>query len=718
MKVYNIGDEVRLYRYGKPYDTEAVVVTDREVNPDEKEIKYFEEGTVGSGLNFKYSMSRNDIIFGLGENMGGMNKRGKEYISFCTDDYEHTEGKKSLYGSHTFFILDGAATFGVFIDYPGKMRIDAGFTHRDLLEICIPTEDADIYIIEGRDKNQIVKNFRELIGRSYIPPKWGFGYQQCRWSYMDAAEIEGVVNNMRERRIPCDTVYLDIDYMVDFKDFTVDEDKFPKFPRFVERMKERGIRLIPIIDAGVKIEEGYDVYEEGVEKGYFCTTEVGDTFVGAVWPGQCAFPDFLNPDARRWWGDLYSRLTDMGIEGFWNDMNEPALFYTPDHLEEVIEKVKSSQGENLDIYSFFKFKDMVGGISNREEDYKKFWHRDRDGSRINHYHVHNLYGYNMTRAASEGFSRSRPHERTLMFSRASSIGAHRYGGIWTGDNKSWWSHILLNIQQMPGLNMCGFLYSGGDTGGFGDHADAELVTRWTQFSIFTPLLRNHAGGTRPQEPYSFDDESARYMKGAVELRYAMIPYLYSEYMKAVRGHRGYLLPLAFEYDDNRSRRVEDQLLCGESLMLTPVYTQNARGRYIYLPEDMLCWRGRDSENREIHKLKKGDHYLNIEMDQVPFFIRRDRMMVMGKSLNYIEEEKIRELSVVVNLDKRAVYELYDDDGTTTRDDCYSLLKFTVGYKGGEVTAKVEKIEGETDVVVVNFKIYTGDDQVVERKIYL
>ena len=717
MKAYRLEKGVQLYRMGDPYNTEAVIETPM-TEIDEKEVRYLKKALAGKGLRFTYTMDRDDIIFGLGENMGGINKRGKEYVSFCTDDYEHTEGKKSLYASHSFFIVDGRDTFGVFIDYPGKMKIDAGFTHKDTLEISVPNGDVDIYIMEGKIKNDIVKKFRRLIGKSYVPPKWGFGYQQCRWSYPTATEIEKVVLNMRERGIPCDTVYMDIDYMTDYKDFTVDETKFPQFPSFVEKMKGMGIKLIPIIDAGVKIEDGYDIYEEGMEKGYFCTTADDDTFVGAVWPGKCAFPDFLNPDARKWWGGLYKRLTDQGIEGFWNDMNEPALFYTPDHLEEVIENVKSSQGENLDIYSFFKFKDMVTGLSNREEDYKKFWHVDKNGQKINHYDVHNLYGYNMTRAASEGFLEIRPDKRTLMFSRASSIGAHRYGGIWTGDNKSWWSHILLNIQMMPGLSMCGFLYSGGDTGGFGDDADSELVTRWTQFSIFTPLLRNHAGGTRPQEPYSFCGDTAAYIKGAVQLRYALLPYLYSEFMKARRDDTGYMSPLAFEYDDKRSKRIEDQILCGDSLMLAPIYTQNARGRYIYLPEDMLCWRGKSPEDREIHMLRKGDHYLHVGVDEIPFFIRRDRMVAMGKVLNYVGEEMLRELNVIVNLDKLAKYEFYDDDGVDTNLDNQSILKLRVGYRGDEVVAKVEKTYGETEIVVVNFEIHTNENQVIHKKVYL
>ena len=246
--------------------------------------------------------------------------------------------------------------------------------------------------------------------------------------------------------IPIDMIYMDIDYMERFKDFTVDEKAFPNFPSFVEEMRGRGIHLVPIIDAGVKIEDGYDVYEEGVKGDFFCKKENGENLVAAVWPGKVHFPDFLKDSAREWFGNKYKVLLDQGIDGFWNDMNEPAIFYTEDHLKEVFEKIEDYKGKNLDIWSFFEFKGLVGSIDNNEEDYRRFYH-EYNGQKIRHDKVHNIFGYNMTRAAGEAFEKLSPDKRILMFSRSSFIGAHRYGGVWCGDNQSWWSHLLLNIQH-------------------------------------------------------------------------------------------------------------------------------------------------------------------------------------------------------------------------------------------------------------------------------
>ncbi len=230
------------------------------------------------------------------------------------------------------------------------------------------------------------------------------------------------------------------------KDFTVSDERFPQFETFVKSMKDKGFRLIPIIDAGVKIEQGYDVYEEGIKNDYFCSDVDGNPFVAAVWPGKCHFPDFLNPEVRKWFGLKYKILTDLGIEGFWNDMNEPAIFYSEKGLKEAIELAKESEHKNLDIYSFFELKDKFNNIMNNLDDHKSFYHQI-DGKQVNHYDVHNLFGYNMTRAASEGFTEIDPNKRFLMFSRASYVGMHRYGGIWTGDNHSWWEHVLLNIKN-------------------------------------------------------------------------------------------------------------------------------------------------------------------------------------------------------------------------------------------------------------------------------
>ena len=241
-----------------------------------------------------------------------------------------------MYGAHNFFVVNGAQTFGMFIDYPGKLVLDMGYERMDEIRIIPQDWNLDLYILEGDTVLDIVKGFRKLIGRSYIPPKWAFGFGQSRWGYQTKEDIRTVVRGYRKNQIPLDMVYLDIDYMEEFKDFTVNQQRFPDFPAFVEEMKREHIHLVPIIDAGVKIEEGYDVYEEGVKEGYFCKDQSGKEFVGAVWPGKVHFPDVLNREARKWFGRNYKSLLDQGIEGFWNDMNEPAIFYSEQNLEGVV----------------------------------------------------------------------------------------------------------------------------------------------------------------------------------------------------------------------------------------------------------------------------------------------------------------------------------------------------------------------------------------------
>lgn len=689
MKVFKLSENVTKYTFGNPINTDAVLIYGEKINRNEIEYLQVEES---NGLKFTYIMSKEDMIFGLGENHRGMNKRGGIFESFCTDDPKHTPDKKSLYGAHNFFIVDGTENFGVFIDYPSKVTFDFGFNHKDFIEISIEDKNVDVYIIKEASNKKIVKEFLTIIGESYVPPKWAFGFQQSRWSYEDSKAVEKIADKFLEHQIPCDAIYLDIDYMERFKDFTVDENSFPNFKAFVKGIKEKGFRLIPIIDAGVKIEKGYEVYEEGVKNNYFCTDDKDYPFVAAVWPGRCHFPDFLNREARKWFGLKYKALTDAGIEGFWNDMNEPALFYTDRGLKNAIELAKKSEHENLDIYSFFKLKETFMSMQNNIEDYKSFYHRV-NGEKINHYKVHNLYGYNMTRAASEGLSEIQPNKRHLLFSRASYIGMHRYGGIWTGDNCSWWDHLLLNIKMMPSLNMCGFLYVGADTGGFGENANGQLVTRWTQFSIFSPLFRNHAAmGTRNQEPFSFDVETNDYIKKAIEFRYALIPYLYSEYMKAVRNKEMYFSPLSFEYKDDTAKRIENQLLVGDSIMVSPIYEENSVSRYVYLPEPMVLWKVKNYEERNLIVLHEGHHYVNIAIDEIPIFIRKDKIIPLGKHGLNVDVIKNEELILIAFVEDKAEYTFYDDDG------------ISFGYKNGvysEIKIRIEKQNEEYNIVVNN-----------------
>lgn len=664
---------VKKYVYGRPFETYAVVNAENVSDAAESEKREFfreadmkkalepyggitwdepEDGNDAPAMQYRVRMSDGDVVYGLGENVRGINKRGWVYESKCSDDPNHTESKRSLYGAHNFIIIadadNPAASKGLFIDYPGRVIFDIGYLDKNELVITVCSGNFTAYVVspamdgaDGSDNHlySIVRQFRHIIGKSYVPPRWAFGYQQCRWSYMSADEVCGVVDSYRKRNIPIDAVYLDIDYMERYKDFTVNKETFPDFADFVKKMREKHIHLVPIIDAGVKIEDGYDTYEEGRKNGYFCKEADGEDFVAGVWPGRVHFPDVLNEDARRWFGHGYKVLLDAGIDGFWNDMNEPAIFYSEKHLKEVFDKIDDYKGKNLDIQSFFEFKGMVEGVANNLGDYERFYHRatQPDGEAVvRHDHVHNLYGFNMTRAASESFKELAPDKDILMFSRASYIGMHRYGGIWTGDNHEWWSHILLSLKMLPSLNMCGFMYVGSDVGGFNDNTTEELLMRWMGLAVFVPLMRNHAAaGTRYQELYRFTDTDT--FKNIVTMRYALIPYLWEAYRKAVEQDTLMYRPLGFEHPEDRvAVATEDQLYVGEDIMICPVYTQNAVGRYVYLPEPMTMVRMKSADEYELEKYEAGHYFVEIPAQEIVFFIRDGHRIPLYKSAEYTE----------------------------------------------------------------------------------
>ena len=672
---------IRRFVFGEMIETEAIL---EKPKADGGEVPFLDvdEGT----MTFSYSMEDSDRVYGLGENVRGINKRGWIYESKCSDDPHHHEDTRALYGAHNFLVVDGKEQFGVFFDYPGIITFDVGYTRRNEIRITASDWNLDVYVITGENVKDIVKQFRHMIGRSYVVPMWAFGYGQSRWGYKNEDDVREVVKKYRELEIPLDSVYLDIDYMERYKDFTLNDEAFPDFAKFNEEMKEQNIHLVPIIDAGVKQEEGYSVYEEGLEKGYFCRKEDGTPFVAAVWPGKALFPDMLNKEARDWFGDQYKFLLDQGVEGFWNDMNEPAIFYTEDRLNQVMEQLGEYKGKNLDLELFWEFTGLVNGLSNNVDDYTKFYH-NMNGKMVRHDRVHNLFGYNMTRAAGEAFERLEPDKRILMFSRSSYIGMHRYGGIWMGDNRSWWSHILLNLRMLPSLNMCGFLYTGADLGGFGSDTTEDLLMRWLELGIFTPLMRNHAArGTREQEAYQFEDMDG--FRHIIGMRYKLLPYLYSEYMKAVLRDEMMFRPLAFDYPkDARAVRVEDQLLLGDGLMIAPVYEQNAEGRYVYLPERMKMVRFKKDGSCEEEILEAGDHYVDVALTDVVVFVRPDHLIPMSKGGQCVADVDFEDLQYLSFVENEAVYEYYHDDGYEKDYENPAHMRVIRMEKDGKVSRK-------------------------------
>lgn len=655
---------IQHYRFGHPIHTGAVL---DKPTMDITPVMDFPGWDISpSNGSLSKTLSESMRVFGLGETVRGMNKRGWIYISNNTDDPNHDEDKRSLYASQNFILLaspEEEEVEGIFVDDPGTVRFDIGYTELNRLIICSESGNADIYRFTADSADEIVRQFRAITGQSYIPPKWAFGFGQSRWGYKSEEDIRAVFTRYQDASVPLDSIYLDIDYMERYKDFTVNTESFPHFSDFVEEMRKSHVHLVPIIDAGVKMEEGYETYEEGCEKDYFVKKENGERLVAAVWPGRVHFPDFFKPEVQNWFGHKYQFLLEQGIDGFWNDMNEPAIFYTEDRLKEVFEEIEKYKNENLDIQSYFAFTNLVSTLGNNPADYRRFYH-EHEGQTIRHDKVHNLFGFYMTKAAGEALRKMEPNKRILLFSRSSYIGMHRYGGVWTGDNKSWWSHLLLSLQQMPALNMCGFLYSGSDIGGFGADCTEDLMARWLSLAILTPLYRNHAcAGTRLQELYQFQNlESFRKI---IELRYALIPYIYSEFMKAAVKNEMYFRPLSFIWSkDSRAYEVEDQVVVGESIMLAPVVEQNHNGRAVYLPESMKMIRFKAWNDYTEEILPAGTHYVECRLFETILFLRKGHVLPLIKPAKTTAELDYASLKFICYDADPEDYALYNDDGFT------------------------------------------------------
>ncbi len=654
---------IQRFSFGHPFSTQSVVLS---LPAESGPVPFLTPDDSG----WRLTLSEQAAVYGLGEMPRGINKRGWHYITNNTDESRHSEDKLSFYGAHNFLLVrDGGTCFGLFVDFPGKVYYDIGYTRHDLFSFHTETPDYDLYLLSGGNENAICKEFRTLIGRSYIPPKWAFGLAQSRWGYKTEEDVREVARQYKEHNLPLDMICMDIEYMQDYADFTVNKERFPDLAKLSADLKAQGIRLVPIIDAGVRIDPNDPTCTEGVEKGYFCKKADGTPFVAAVWPGKAYFADFLRPEVREWFGHKYKALTDCGIEGFWNDMNEPSLFYSPERLRAFLNDMAAlREKDNIEQEEFFLR--VVGGamgLMNSPADYASFYH-EVDGQKVRHDQVHNLYGGSMTRAAGEAFADLRPGQRTLLYSRSSFIGSHRYGGIWLGDNNSSWAQLLANIQMMPSVQMCGFLYSGADLCGFSSDTTPDLALRWLEFGLLTPLMRNHSAvGTRMQEYYCFP-EVLPAVRNMIRLRYALLPYLYSEFMKAALENTSYFRPLAFDYpDDPDAREVEDQLLLGEGLMAAPVYVQNAHGRHVYLPEPMKLLRLRAVDDYDEEILPAGHHYIRCALDEVLLFLRPGHIVPVAQPANNTSELDDASLTLWSFLPdgESAEYRMYRDDGVTT-----------------------------------------------------
>lgn len=618
-------------KFGEPIETFSVV---KKVAESEN-LDFFSVKEKKNEIIFEYKLKKNDIVFGLGEAHGNLNKRGFRCVNFNTDNYYFSENAPSIYASHNFLIVDGKECFGVFIDTPAKTTFEIDYNQSGKIKVICENKNLNVYIVTGKNAYDTNRQFLKIIGKSFVPPLWAFGLGQSRWGYKTQQDFENVINGYQKNKLPLDYVCMDIDYMDRYIDFTINKNSFPNMKKFVSDCKKKGVNLVPIIDAGIKVEQGNKTYDEGVKNNFFCKDKNGNNFEAYVWPGKTHFVDFLQPKARIWFGKQYKDLLECGFTGFWNDMNEPAIF-------------------NMDFFDAQKQKKQ---IFQKTEDYNAFYH-NLNGKTINHNDVHNIYGHLMTMASSNELKKL--DERYLLFSRSSFIGSHRYGGVWTGDNFSSWQNLKESLPMLCSMNMCGLIFSGADTGGFAGNCSEQLLLRWLAVSVFTPLFRIHSDiSSSPQECYSFGQNDK--FRKILSLRYRLLPYIYAEFVKSAMTCDLYLKPLAFVYpNDKQAQNIQDQLFVGQSIMIAPIVEENAVERDVYLPEKMTKVVF-DGKNFKCENFESGNHKIHCELDEVVFFIKDKCLVPVAADAQNTQKINLTKVTLLGN---GTTYKQYIDDGKT------------------------------------------------------
>lgn len=579
-------------------------------------------------------------IYGFGEKALPLDKRGLRTELYNFDCNGYGPGDDPLYMSIPFYMLlrDGAAC-GVFFDNSYRARADVGASRPDALRLEAEGGELRYYFFPGPTPADVLRQYTELTGRMELPPLWTLGYHQNRWSYYPDARVREIAREFRERRIPCDAIHLDIHYMDGYRCFTWHPERFPDPPGLVRHLHERGFKVVGMVDPGIKADRKCSVYKSGLERNVFCKYPDGTLFKGPVWPGLCCFPDFSDARAREWWGEQYKALLDVGLDSFWNDMNEPAIF---------------------------------GAGPETMPDCVRF---DWEGKGTDFREAHNVYGLLMVRASFEGLRRLRPDRRTLIISRSGWSGLQRYGSHWTGDNQTNWPSLANTIPMVLTLGFSGVAFTGPDTGGFSGSPSGELLTRWNQLSVFTPFFRNHtAVWTADQEPWVHGEPYESLNRAAIELRYRMLPYVYTAFWQCSQTGLPMMRPLFLAFpDDTATAGVQDQFMFGDSLLVAPVLEEGAVRRSVYLP----AGRWHDFWNGQAH-----DGPATIEVDaplhKLPLFARAGSVIPNWPVMQYVGERAPDPLTLhVFPGDGKSL--LYEDegDGWAHKEGMFRLSKFAL-----------------------------------------
>ena len=590
----------------------------------------------------------NDDIYGTGEVYGDLRRNGKTVEFWNSDNYGYLKnGGKNLYQSHPWVLgvrPDGSA-YGIIADNTWKSKLES---IGNILKFTSEGPAFRVVVIERSSSQEVLEALASLSGHMEMPPIWAIGNQQCRYSYYPDSRVMQIVDSLRQERIPCDVVWMDIDYMDKFKVFTYDPKTFSQPQKLQDYVHSKNMKTVYMIDPGIKAEDGYFVYNQGKASNYFVKTPDGNNFTGRVWPGNCNFPDFTRHEVRTWWSGLTRDFMLKGADGLWNDMNEPSVFDVPSG---TMAEDALHQGENSDIFA-------------------------------SHLRLHNIYGMNMVRASREGSLLAYPDKRPFVLSRSNFLGGQRYGATWTGDNMSCWEHLQMSIPMTLNLSLSGQPFNGPDMGGFGADCDPELLAHWYATGVYFPFVRNHAAkGTNSQEPWVFGERIENICRTAVNRRYVLLPYIYSLFREASVKGQPVMRPAYWSDPSDKNLRDEQRVyMLGSDLLIIPRWAKNPN-----LPKG--DW--------DIVQFEEKDDMYQAFVAQRPGSI-----VPLAKLYQNTVEYKTDSLTLLVNT-KDGVAEgwMYEDagDGFAYRSGKYAEYNFSASTDNkGVVSVSIERTAGEME----------------------
>jgi len=637
----------------KIYDIKGQLLNEDEIGFHYEEL--YDKG--GSVVKMSKKTQKKESFYGLGDKPMQANLRGKRVQNWPTDEYAFNKDKDPIYKAVPFYIgLNDNQAYGIFFDNSFKTFFDFCHERHDITSYWAQGGEMNYYFIYGPKVENVVSNYTDLTGLPDLPPLWALGYHQCKWSYFPESRVREIASTFRKLEIPCDGIYLDIDYMDGFRCFTWNKEHFPNPKKMVKALADDGFKTIVIIDPGIKIDEDYEIYKQGLENDYFCKRADGPHMIGKVWPGECCFPDYTNPEVRSWWADLFKELiSDIGVKGVWNDMNEPAVMEVPTKT----------------------FPDDV--------------RHDYDGHPCSHRKAHNVYGTQMARATYEGVKKYAYPKRPFVITRSAFSGAQRYGSSWTGDNVATWEHLWVANNQVQRMCLSGMSFTGSDIGGFAEQPGSELFIRWIQLGVFHPLCRTHSSGHHgDQEPWSFDDETTDISRKFIELRYTLLPYLYTAfYQYSTEGIPVIKSLFYFDQDDFLTHYRNDEFIFGEKILVCPILEPNSKGRRMYVPrgEWYNFW-----DNQLISGGK--ELWVDADINSIPIFVKSGAIIPRYPVQQYVGELQIKELKLdVYFMLGKEISHVYEDaqDGYEYQKGRYSYRNFKLRGKNDELIITQHKL---------------------------